>query len=56
MRLLPEWYDVDDLESLRVLCRELFDSGEGSASGVAGASTRALLRTLLPQLGESSLE
>lgn len=56
VRLLPEWYDVDDLESLRVLCRELLASGDGTTAGLDGASTRALLRTLLPQLGESSLE
>jgi uncharacterized protein len=48
VHLLPEWYDVDDQQSLRLLCRELFKVDSG-ASG-RGASTRALLDTLLPQL------
>jgi rSAM/selenodomain-associated transferase 1 len=48
VHLLPEWYDVDDQESLRLLCRELLQV-DARASG-RGASTRALLDALLPQL------
>jgi uncharacterized protein len=56
VRLLPEWYDVDDQQSLRQLCRELFGLGVDQAPTDRGASTRALLDTLLPQLGWVSLE
>ena len=48
VHLLPEWYDVDDGESLRVLCRELFGSRDGIDG--RGASTRALLDAILPRL------
>jgi rSAM/selenodomain-associated transferase 1 len=54
--LLPEWYDVDDQRSLRLLCRELFERGGAAAPGERGASTRALLDTLLPQVGWATLE
>lgn len=52
---LPEWYDVDDRQSLGLLCQELFGR---DANGAArrGASTRALLDQLLPQLGSFPLE
>ena len=54
--LLPEWYDVDDEQSLRLLCRELFGrSGTHLPSG-GGASTRALLDRLLPVLDGFTLE
>jgi rSAM/selenodomain-associated transferase 1 len=54
VHLLPEWYDVDDQQSLRLLCRELFRVEHGA--GVRGASTRALLDTILPGLGSFSYE
>jgi rSAM/selenodomain-associated transferase 1 len=53
--LLPEWYDVDDHQSLRILCRELFGRADREVPGGSGASTRALLGRLLPQLGSSML-
>lgn len=52
---LAEWYDVDDRESLRLLCRELFGR-DASVRGGRGASTRALLHELLPQLDAFTLE
>jgi rSAM/selenodomain-associated transferase 1 len=48
VHLLPEWYDVDDGESLRVLCRELF--GSRDAIDGRGASTRVLLDAIRPRL------
>jgi rSAM/selenodomain-associated transferase 1 len=56
VRLLPEWYDVDDQQSLRLLRRELFGRKGAGASTDRGASTRALLDTLLHQLGWVTLE
>ena len=54
--LLPEWYDVDDEQSLRFLCRELFErSGTHPPTG-NGAFTRALLDRLLPELDGFTLE
>ena len=47
VQLLPEWYDVDDHQSLRLLCGELF----GPGAGVEGAESRALLETLRARLG-----
>ena len=42
--LLPQWYDVDDVHSLRALRRELFSPGHEAGGG---AATRALLGSLL---------
>ncbi len=54
--LLPEWYDVDDQQSLRLLCRELFGASSAGPPDGPGASTRALLETLLPQLDSFPVE
>jgi uncharacterized protein len=43
VHLLPEWYDVDDVESLQTLRRELFSPRPPEG----GAATRALLESLL---------
>ena len=43
VHLLPEWYDVDDAESLRTLRRELLSSRPPEG----GVATRALLQSLL---------
>jgi rSAM/selenodomain-associated transferase 1 len=56
VRLLPEWYDVDDGDSLRVLCDELFGRGGRGPVDGRGASTRALLDALLPRIGSSMHE
>ena len=40
VELLPQWYDVDDCDSLHRLCREL------SRGGSRAAHTAAYLRTL----------
>lgn len=56
VHLLPEWYDVDDHESLRLLCKELFGRRDRRLPAGRGASTRALLDELLPRLGSSILE
>ena len=48
---LAEWYDVDDRQSLRLLCQELFGRDAMNIPSGRGASTRALLDKLLPQLG-----
>lgn len=53
---LAEWYDVDDRESLRLLCRELFGRDASHVRDGRGASTRALLDELLPQLDAFTLE
>ncbi len=53
---LAEWYDVDDRHSLRLLCQELFGRDGTEVPARGGASTRALLDELLPQLGSSALE
>ncbi len=53
---LAEWYDVDDRHSLRQLCRELFGRDAQDIPADRGASTRALLDKLLPQLGSLTLE
>jgi hypothetical protein len=51
VHLLPEWYDVDDAPSLRVLCRELFgERNVAVACDGRGAATRALLGEVLPRL------
>jgi hypothetical protein len=56
VHLLPEWYDVDDRQSLRLLCRDLFAANGGGSRDGAGTSTRAFLETLLPQLDSSVVE
>jgi uncharacterized protein len=56
VHLLPEWYDVDDRHSLRVLCDELFGQAARGAADGCGASTRALLDELLPRLGSFTVE
>jgi hypothetical protein len=56
VHLLPEWYDVDDRQSLRLLCRELFGASGGGPRDGAGKSTRVFLETLLPQLDSSAVE
>jgi len=53
---LAEWYDVDDRKSLRLLCQELFGRDATNVPARRGASTRALLDKLLPQLGSFTLE
>ncbi len=53
---LAEWYDVDDRQSLRVLCQELFGRDGMNVPAGRGASTRALLDKLLPQLASFTLE
>ncbi len=53
---LAEWYDVDDRHSLRLLCEELFGRDSANIPAGRGASTRALLDRLLPQLGPLTLE
>ena len=53
---LAEWYDVDDRLSLRHLCQELFACDATAMPSGRGASTRALLHDLLPQLGSFTLE
>jgi rSAM/selenodomain-associated transferase 1 len=54
VHLLPEWYDVDDAHSLRLLCRELF--GRRNVAVAAGAATRALLDEVLPQLDSFTVD
>jgi rSAM/selenodomain-associated transferase 1 len=57
VHLLPEWYDVDDARSLRLLCRELFGQRNVAvAPGGRGAATRALLDEVLPQLEGFTVE
>jgi uncharacterized protein len=56
VHLLPEWYDVDDRQSLRLLCRDLFAANGGGARDGSGTSTRAFLETLLPQLDSPAIE
>jgi rSAM/selenodomain-associated transferase 1 len=49
-KLLPSWYDVDDADSLRRLCRQLFVSrsaGSNGMSGYAAPNTREFLRKLI---------
>ena len=49
VRLLPEWYDVDDAKSFEILRRELFEDRPFGASGLTPAparSTRAALAEL----------
>jgi len=53
---LAEWYDVDDRHSLRLLCQELFGRDATISPSTRGASTRALLDKLRPQLGPHALE
>jgi len=53
---LAEWYDVDDRQSLRLLCRELFGRDGMNVPVCRGAATRALLDKLLPQLASFTLE
>jgi len=53
---LAEWYDVDDRQSLRLLCRELFGRDATNIPAGRGSSTRALLDKLLPQLGSFTVE
>jgi hypothetical protein len=59
-RLLPLWYDVDDAESLRLLCTELFSAKSGAPDkiirGYPAPHTRQYLHRLLkggagPRLG-----
>jgi len=59
VELLPAWYDVDDLESLRWLCDELF--GGNAKHGSAGLTpyyalyTREYLRSLIKKKGGRGL-
>lgn len=52
--LLPQWYDVDDRDTLRRLCDELF-SRESIFRGYAAPHTRAFLEKLLQVHRESPL-
>lgn len=51
-RILPPWYDVDDVSGLELLCHELFGPGrfplaEGGLQGGAAPRSRAALADLL---------
>ena len=51
VHLLAEWYDVDDAESLRLLCQELFGPSGTPPPDGRGASSRALLEKLRAEIG-----
>jgi rSAM/selenodomain-associated transferase 1 len=53
-RVLPMWYDIDDVESLRRLCAELFDNGERGGT-YSAPHTSAFLRDLFRHNGDPRL-
>jgi len=59
IQLLPAWYDVDDLESLRWLCDELFARNGSHSPGKLAAyyapCTRNYLRSLIEKRGRQTL-
>jgi len=59
VQLLPAWYDVDDLESLRWLCEELFaGNGRHNPENLAAhhaPHTRNYLRALIEKRGRHKL-
>lgn len=50
VHLLPEWYDVDDVDSLRLLCDELFGGATLAVGDRRGAASRAVLERMRPEL------
>ena len=46
--LLPEWYDIDDIETLGWLRDELTGSSTRFRGGSPASATRAFLATALP--------
>jgi hypothetical protein len=59
--LLPAWYDVDDAQTLRRLCVELFDAPQGGDTCAAKLApypaphTRAALARLLAGEGRARI-
>jgi rSAM/selenodomain-associated transferase 1 len=53
-RVLPMWYDIDDVESLRRLCAELLDNGERGGT-YSAPHTSAFLRDLFRHNGDPRL-
>jgi rSAM/selenodomain-associated transferase 1 len=54
VEILPEWYDVDDQESLTLLAQELF--GAAAPSGYRGGNPAPHSRALLQELVRSGLD
>jgi len=52
---LPTWYDVDDRNTLRQLCEELFAPNEGAPTGYPAPATRSYLEALLKQEGRECI-
>jgi rSAM/selenodomain-associated transferase 1 len=51
MHLLPTWYDVDDRETLKRLCHELFGANGSARAGYPAPATRQFLDELLQREG-----
>jgi rSAM/selenodomain-associated transferase 1 len=51
VHLLPTWYDVDDRETLKRLCHELFGSNDRVRAGSSAPATRQFLDELLQREG-----
>ena len=55
VHILPQWYDVDDSESLKLLASELFE-GSVYAAGLRPYSARHTRATLLSLIESSNLQ
>jgi rSAM/selenodomain-associated transferase 1 len=55
IHFLPEWYDVDDSKTLRLLCEELFAPQEGAVAGYPAPATRKFIETILEGEGRERI-
>lgn len=51
IHLLPAWYDIDERETLQLLCQELFGSNRTGVAGYPAPATRGFLEDLLKREG-----
>jgi uncharacterized protein len=55
IHLLPKWYDVDDVVTLRRLCNEFFGTTEANLGGYSAPATRGYLEGLLKREGRNRI-
>jgi rSAM/selenodomain-associated transferase 1 len=55
IHLLPRWYDVDDLATLRRLCHEFFDENGSAPEAYLAPATRGYLEDLLKKEGRDRI-
>lgn len=55
IHLLPAWYDVDDRETLQLLCQEFFVENKTGVVGYPAPATRGYLEELLKREGRNRI-